>query len=157
MLSFGDVPQMLRTLQPDNPVYCIYPLVYRRTTQRFIEGFPGRVLYAVKANNHPLVLRALLDAGIRDFDCASLVEIKEVRALSQDAVCYLMNPVRIRNAARIAQQEHGVRHFVVDNPSGLEGLTLAQDARPGQAPVCVDNAAVALVALVDNSRGCRPA
>ena len=133
MLSFGDVPQMLRTLQPDNPVYCIYPLVYRRTTQRFIEGFPGRVLYAVKANNHPLVLRALLDAGIRDFDCASLVEIEEVRALSQDAVCYLMNPVRIRNAARIAQQEHGVRHFVVDNPSGLEALLTEID--PGKSIV----------------------
>lgn len=91
-------------------------------------GFPGRVLYAIKANNEPKVLQALLDAGIKHIDCASLREIKEVRALSQDAVCYFMNPVRLRGAARAAQEEYGVSHFVVDHIDGLRLLLKEIDA-----------------------------
>ena len=128
MQSFTDVSQMLRALTPNDPVYCIYPQVYQETARRFLEGFPGRVLYAVKANNDPLVLQALLDAGVDHFDCASLPEIEQVRALSRDATCYFMNPVRIPGAAGTAQQEHGVRHFVVDHLSGLDALLDEIDA-----------------------------
>jgi len=122
MQDYVDVAHMLRDRQPDNPVYCVYPQVYRATARRFLEGFPGRVLYAVKANNEPPVLQALLAAGVQHFDCASLPEIEQVRAQSHDAVCYFMNPVRIRGAARAAQEMHGVRHFVVDHLSGLSAL-----------------------------------
>ena len=129
MPSFSDIPHMLRELQPDSPVYCVYPHVYRDSTKAFLEGFPGRVLYAIKANNEPLVLQALLDAGVQHFDCASLVEIEQVRAVSGDAPCYFMNPVRIRGAARTAQREYGVRHFVVDHASGLAALAQEIDAK----------------------------
>ena len=128
MQSYTDVSQMLRALTPDNPVYCIYPQVYQATARRFLAGFPGRVLYAVKANNDPLVMQALLDAGVSHFDCASLPEIEQVRALSRDATCYFMNPVRIRGAAAAAQAAHGVRHFVVDHLSGLSALIEEIDA-----------------------------
>jgi ornithine decarboxylase len=113
---------MLADLQPVDPVYCVYPHVYRAAAEEFLAGFPGRVLYAIKANNEPKVLQALLDAGITHIDCASLQEIREVRALSQDATCYFMNPVRLRGAARAAQQEFGVKHFVIDHADGLRLL-----------------------------------
>ena len=129
MHNFSDTPQMLQALRPDHPVYCVYPHIYRRTTERFLNGFPGRVLYAVKANNDPTVLQVLLDAGVQHFDCASLVEIEQVRALSDDAICYFMNPVRIRGAAKTAQQRYGVRHFVVDHMRGLESLLAEIDPR----------------------------
>lgn len=129
MQSFTDVQHVLRDLRPDHPVYCIYPHVYRESTKSFLDGFPGRVLYAIKANNEPLVIRTLLEAGVRHFDCASLVEIEQVRKISGDAVCYFMNPVRIRDAARIAQEQHGVRHFVVDHASGLTALLQEIDAK----------------------------
>ena len=122
MQSYPDTPAMLRALTPENPVYCIYPHVYRETTRRFLDGFPGRVLYAVKANNDPNVLRCLLDAGVAHFDCASLAEVEQVRALDADVKCYFMNPVRIRGAAREAQRDHAVRHFVVDHATGLDPL-----------------------------------
>ncbi len=127
--SFNSVYEMLTKLQPIDPVYCVYPHVYRETAEEFIGGFPGRVLYAIKANNEPKVLRALFDAGIAHVDCASLQEIKEVHAVDDNAVCYFMNPVRLRGAARTAQQEYGVRHFVIDHASGLKLLLQEIDAK----------------------------
>ena len=76
MDRFVDTTEMLRALAPDQPVYCVYPHVYRDSTRRFLAGFPGRVLYAVKANNEPIVLQAMLAAGLRHFDCASLVVLE---------------------------------------------------------------------------------
>lgn len=126
--TYPNVFDMLEELQPIDPVYCVYPHVYRETAQEFIDGFPGRVLYAIKANNHPQVLRALFDGGIRHVDCASLQEIREVHAVDDTATCYFMNPVRLRNAARRAQQDFGVRHFVIDHAAGLELLLREVDA-----------------------------
>lgn len=120
--SFKSVAAMLADLRPVDPVYCVYPHVYRAAAEEFLTGFPGRVLYAIKANNEPKVLQALFHAGIQHVDCASLQEIREVRAISRDAQCYFMNPVRLRGAARTAQQEFGVRHFVVDHADGLKLL-----------------------------------
>jgi len=126
--TYNNVFDMLNELQPIDPVYCVYPHVYHETAQEFIEGFPGRVLYAIKANNDPKVLRALIDGGIRHIDCASLQEIKETHAVDSTATCYFMNPVRLRNAAREAQEQYGVRHFVIDHSSGLEPLLNEIDA-----------------------------
>jgi ornithine decarboxylase len=120
--QYSDVGSLLRTECPKDPVYCIFPHVYRETARDFLKGFPGRVLYAVKANSEPAVLRLLMDEGIRHFDCASLPEIERVDAMQPDSKKYFMVPVRIREAARTAQEKHGVRHFMVDHLSGLPRL-----------------------------------
>ncbi|NIV18830.1 MAG: type III PLP-dependent enzyme, partial [Woeseiaceae bacterium] len=116
------VSDMLRELNPNNPVYCIFPHVYRDNTKAFLEGFPGRVLYAVKANADPRVLGLLIESGIRHFDCASLPEIELVHRLCPDGSKYFMVPSRIRGAAKAAQDDFGVRHFMVDHASGIELL-----------------------------------
>jgi ornithine decarboxylase len=149
MQSFSDVAQMLRALQPDRPVYCVYPRVYHASTRRFIDGFPGRVLYAVKANNEAPVLAALVAAGIRHFDCASLAEIEQARAAGETATCYFMNPVRLRGAAREAQRRFGVRHFVVDHAGGLAALL--EEIEPGRAVIFVRMAVSHGTARVDLS------
>ena len=120
--KFSDVGNLLRTECPKDPVYCIYPHVYLETATEFLRGFPGRVLYAVKANADPTILRLLIDAGIRHFDCASLPEIELIDEIVPDATKYFMIPTRIREAAGTAQEKHGVRHFMVDHLSGLSGL-----------------------------------
>lgn len=122
MEEFSDVASLISTERPKDPVYCIYPHVYRQTAQEFLRGFPGRVLYAVKSNPDPTVLRLLTEAGVRHFDCASLPEIELVDTIVPGAKKYFMSPVRIREAARTAQREHDVRHFVVDHLSGLSQL-----------------------------------
>ena len=65
--QYASVGQMLREQRPENPVYCIFPHVYRDSTKAFLEGFPGRVLYAVKANNDPRVLELLIESGVSQF------------------------------------------------------------------------------------------
>ncbi|HEY7687985.1 MAG TPA: type III PLP-dependent enzyme, partial [Dongiaceae bacterium] len=92
--QFPDVRSMVAALKPSYPVYCLRPHVLRKTTQRFLELFPGRVLYAVKCNPHPRVLKELYSSGIRHFDTASLPEIALVRENFPDAGAYFMHPVK---------------------------------------------------------------
>ena len=119
---------MLQSRQPERPVYCIHPGVYRDVAEHFIANFPGRVLYAVKANNHPLVISALTDGGIEHFDCASVEEVALIKSLRPDATCYLMNPVRLAGDARRARNEFKTRHFMVDHLSGIAPLVDEIDA-----------------------------
>ena len=102
--------------------------MYRKSTRHFLDGFPGRVLYALKANNHPQVVKEIYAAGVRHFDCASLVEIELIDQLCPDSTIYYMNPTRLPEHARIAQSNYGVRHFVVDHHSGLQPLVDEIDA-----------------------------
>lgn len=122
MDRYQSVENLLSELNPAEPVYCLYPHVYREAARRFVAKFPGRVLYAVKACAHPKVIRALMKGGVRHFDCASLTEIKIVKSVSEKAKCYLMVPVLLRGEARAAQKTYGVQHFVVDHISAIERL-----------------------------------
>ena len=129
MREFPDTRTMLAALQPREPVYCVHPEIYRSTTQNFLEGFPGRVLYAIKANNEPAIISLLHESGVSHFDCASLPEIELANRACPDATSYFMNPVRLRGAAREAQRHFGVRHFMIDDASGLAPLTEEIDVR----------------------------
>ncbi len=131
--TFSDVGSLLRRECPKHPVYCIYPQVYQEIAKEFLSGFPGRVLYAVKANADPTILGLLIDAGVRHFDCASLPEIELLDSIDPDAKKYFMTPVRIRGAAATAQEKHGVRHFVVDHLSGLSQLL--QEIEPARSVI----------------------
>jgi ornithine decarboxylase len=128
-VCYSTVEELLRAKNPEEPVYCIYPHVYKKSTQHFINGFFGRTLYAVKANNHPEVMRQIYAGGVRHFDCASLVEVELASELCPDSTIYYMNPVRLKNHARQAQEKYGVRHFVVDHHSGLAPLLNEIDAK----------------------------
>lgn len=120
--QYDSIESLLQSRQPERPVYCIHPDVYHDVAEHFIANFPGRVLYAVKANNHPLVISALADGGIEHFDCASVEEIALIKSLHPNAVCYLMNPVRLAGDAKRAGDEFGTRHFMVDHMSGVKPL-----------------------------------
>ena len=105
--EFSDVSSLLRAERPKDPVYCIYPHVYSAVVTEFLQEFPGRVLYAVKANPDPTVLGLIIDAGVRHFDCASLAEVELVDEFVPGAKKYFMTPVRVRGAAAAAYKKHG--------------------------------------------------
>lgn len=111
---------MVSVLRPGNPVYCIKPAALRAAAARFLGGFPGRTLYAVKCNPHPVILQTLHEAGIVHYDAASIPEIAAVRALGSGTSAYYMHPVKTRDAILTAYSVYGVRHFVVDHPDELE-------------------------------------
>ena len=117
---FRSTDAMVSVLRPGNPVYCLKPAALRAAAARFLDGFPGRTLYAVKCNPHPVVLQMLHEAGIRHFDCASIPEIAAARGLGNDTAVYYMHPVKTRDAILTAYTVYGVRHFVVDHPDELE-------------------------------------
>ena len=117
--NFDNARAMIEALTPSYPVYCLRARVLAETAREFLERFPGRVLYAVKCNPHPLVLQALYDAGIRHFDTASLPEIAQVREMFSDASAYFMHPVKARAVIKTSHDVYGVRHFVIDHPSEL--------------------------------------
>lgn len=128
--EFDDVAGMLQAWRPREPVYCIYPHVYRETAREFLQGFPGRVLYAVKANDDADVVALLYEGGVSHFDCASLAEIALVRRLCPAANCYFMVPVAPRGEVEAARREFGVRHFMIDHAARLPALA-AEIELPG--------------------------
>jgi ornithine decarboxylase len=132
--QFDDVRSMVMALQPSYPVYCLRPHVLRQTAQRFLELFPGRVLYAVKCNPHPSVLRALYSAGIRHFDTASLPEIALIRENFPDAGAYFMHPVKSRAVIHAAARIYNIDTYVVDHE---KEVTKIIDETGGGEGICI--------------------
>lgn len=118
--SYRTTDAVLEDLRPSGAVFCIRPDEIRRAVQRF-RVFPGRMLYAVKCNPHPLVLGTLFDAGVLDFDVASHDEIRLVDGLfGKAAGQFFNNPAKSRTALRSASVEFGIRFYTVDCEEELE-------------------------------------
>ncbi len=103
----------VRLQRPERPVLTLRPHAAERAARWFIENFPGKCLYAVKANNAPAIVAALYRAGVRDFDVASLPEIEQVAALGGTTI-HVMHPVKSRQLIRTAYFDYGIRTFAVD-------------------------------------------
>lgn len=126
MRSFESVCDFLGVAQPADPVICHRPHAAARAARFFLQHFPGDVLYAVKANPAPVILTALYEAGIRDFDVASPVEIDLVSSFP-GARLYCMNPVKHPAHIRQAYFNGGVRAFALDTSAELEKILRATD------------------------------
>ncbi len=124
------VDDLVAALRPEDPVHCLRPAVLAETARKFCAAFPGEVLYAVKCNADPAVLRALWAGGVRHFDCASPKEVALVRSMFADADIHFMHPVKARGAIREAWARHGVRDFVLDSTDELAKL-LTETAATG--------------------------
>ena len=153
----ASVLKAVEAMRPTEPLYLVHPEKFAAAAQSFLTGFPGDVLYAVKANPHPVVLLQLWNAGIRHFDTASLGEVEAVKALLPDAICHFMAPVRLPGQAKAAFEKHGVTDFVVDSEAELDKL-LAETAQPGKLRVFVRLVASLGGALLEMSSkyGVRP-
>ncbi|MDJ0921176.1 MAG: type III PLP-dependent enzyme [Henriciella sp.] len=110
---FGSVQDALAAYEGDDPIYVLYPKLIESAAETFLNGFPGKTIYAVKANPHPAVLRTLWASGIRAFDVASVREIDLLKATCPDAELFLMHPVKSRQTIRHAYAA-GIRHFAFD-------------------------------------------
>jgi ornithine decarboxylase len=119
---FDTVRAMVTALRPVRPVYCLKPDELKAAAARFQAGFSGDILYAVKCNPHPLIMRKLYEAGVAGFDAASLSEIAAARVVHRNAVVGFLNPVKPRGDIREAYRFQGVRMFVVDHASEFEKI-----------------------------------
>ncbi|MEJ5095299.1 type III PLP-dependent enzyme [Sphingomonas molluscorum] len=110
---------------PVQPVTLVRPHAARRAARFFVEKFPGRSMYAVKANPSPDLLQILWDSGITHFDVASIAEVRLVsRTLPEATLCF-MHPVKAEEAIAEAYFTHGVRVFSLDTTEELEKIVRA--------------------------------
>ena len=113
------VDEVVAGERPAVPLHCLRPAAIEAAAAQFLALFPGDVLYAVKCNPEPAVLRALHAGGVRHFDCASSGEVALVRTMFPDAAIHFMHPVKARPAIREAWRRHGVRDFAFDSQDEL--------------------------------------
>ena len=114
MQKFKSVGELVKQLRPDKPVYCIRKNSIFSASKFFQKKFPGKILFAVKTNPHPEVIKTLIKSGINQFDVASIEEIKAVRKFSQNAKCSYMHTVKSRESISEAYFKYGIKTFALD-------------------------------------------
>ena len=111
--------------RPVQPVTLLRPHAARRAARFFVEKFPGRSLYAVKANPSPDLLKVLWDGGITYYDVASIAEVRLIHETLPEAVQCFMHPVKAEEAIAEAYFAYGVRTFSLDTLEELEKIIRA--------------------------------
>ncbi|MDJ0977330.1 MAG: type III PLP-dependent enzyme [Erythrobacter sp.] len=122
MHTYPDARSVVRALAPDEPVILNRPHAARRAARFFIEKFPGKVLYAVKANPAPDLIKILWEAGVTHYDVASIAEVRLVRACLPQAQLCFMHPIKTKSAIREAYFQHKVKTFSLDTREELEKI-----------------------------------
>jgi len=119
MQKFKSVEDLVKQLKPNKPVYCIRKKSILSASKYFQKNFPGNILYAVKTNPHPTVIKTLIKSGINQFDVASIEEIKVIKKFSPSAKCSYMHTVKNRESIREAYYKYGIKTFALDTKEEL--------------------------------------
>ena len=122
MRKFESIDELVNELKPDYPVYCIRPKSIKKSTKFFKDNFSGKVLYAVKTNPNEKVIKEIISNGIKDFDVASLNEIKLIKKMKSEANLYFMHTVKSKESISSAYFDYGVRNFALDNKDELRKI-----------------------------------
>ncbi len=134
-VALPTVDRLVAAERPEEPMHCLRPATVTATARGFVEAFPGSVMYAVKCNAEPAVLRALHAGGVSHFDCASISEVALVRQIFPDADIHFMHPVKARGAIREAWARHGVRDFALDGADELAKILHETAATGASGPL----------------------
>ena len=111
--------------RPVQPVTIVRPHAAARAARFFSEKFPGRSMYAVKANPSPDLLDILFENGVTHYDVASIAEVRLVARTLPDATLCFMHPVKAEEAIAEAYFTHGVRTFSLDSMEELAKIVRA--------------------------------
>ncbi|RVQ69807.1 type III PLP-dependent enzyme [Croceicoccus ponticola] len=120
-----DATAVVRDLAPDEPVILNRPHAAARAARFFVEKFPGKVLYAVKANPSAELLRIQWESGVTHYDVASIAEVRLVRETLPEATLCFMHPVKTERAIEEAYFQHGCKTFSLDSVEELEKIARA--------------------------------
>ena len=119
MQKFKNVDELVSQLKPEKPIYCIRKKSIQSASNYFRNKFPGKVLYAVKTNSHPEVLKTIVESGIENFDVASIQEIKDIRAIAPNAKCSYIHTVKSRESIKDAYFNYNIKTFSLDTKDEL--------------------------------------
>ena len=119
MQKFKSVEELINQLKPEKPVYCIRKNSVTTASKFFQKNFPGDILYAVKTNPHPVVIKTIIESGINQFDVASIEEIKQIRKFTSTAKCSYMHTVKSPESIKEAYFKHNIKTFSLDTKEEL--------------------------------------
>ena len=119
MEKFTNVNELVNSLKPVNPVYCIRPDTIKNSVKVFKNNFPGKILYAVKTNPNEYILKHIIKNSIDRFDVASINEVKLIRKLSPKSKLYFMHPIKSREDISSAYFDYNVKDFSLDTKEEL--------------------------------------
>ena len=119
MQKFKSVEELVNQLKPTEPVYCIRKKSIQLASKYFQNKFPGKVLYAVKTNPHPIVLKTIIESGVENFDVASIKEIEAIRKIKPNSKCSYMHTVKSRESIKEAYFKHKIKSFSLDTKDEL--------------------------------------
>jgi ornithine decarboxylase len=119
MQKFKTVDELISQLKPERPVYCIRKKSIHIASKTFQNKFPGKVLYAVKTNPHPEVLKTIVESGIENFDIASIKEIEDIKRISPNAKCSYMHTVKSRESIKEAYFKYNIKAYSLDTKDEL--------------------------------------
>lgn len=125
MHNYNDSKALVAAVQPDESITLVRPHAAKRAARYFLDNFPGKSLYAVKANPSPDLIKLFWDEGITHFDVASIGEVRLVKSLLPESVLCFMHPVKSESAIAEAYHVHGVRTFSLDTVEELDKIKRA--------------------------------
>jgi ornithine decarboxylase len=121
--KFASTQDLVERLKPSEPVHCLRLHTLRIAARWFVSAFPGQVMYAVKTNPEPVVVKTLCKAGIKHFDVASLAEIELVAREAPKAMMHYMHPVKSRESIMQAYNKYRIRSFALDSVDELTKIS----------------------------------
>ncbi len=127
MQKFSSVDELVRNIQPVDPVYCIRPDSIKTACGWFKKNFPGKILYAVKTNPHEKILKYIVESGIEKFDVASINEIKLIKRIYPKAHAYYMNTIKSREHIKEAYFNYNIKDFAFDSKDELQKIIEATE------------------------------
>ena len=122
MQKFNSVDELVNTIRPVDPIYCIRPNSIKTACSWFKSNFPGQILYAVKTNPNEKVIKCVGESGIEQFDVASINEIKLIKKIFPKARAYYMNTIKSREHIREAYLNYNIKDFAFDTKDELQKI-----------------------------------
>ena len=122
MQKFNSVDELVNTIRPVDPVYCIRPNSIKSACGWFKSNLPGKILYAVKTNPNEELIKHIGDSGINQFDVASINEIKLIKKVFPKARAYYMNTVKNREHIKEAYFNYNIRDFALDTKEEFQKI-----------------------------------
>jgi ornithine decarboxylase len=119
MQKFKSVDAIVSQLKPERPIYCIRKKSIHVASRIFQNKFPGKILYAVKTNPNTEVLKTIIESGIKNFDVASIKEIRDIKEINSDAKCSYMHTVKSRESIKEAYFKYDIKTFSLDTKDEL--------------------------------------
>ena len=128
MQKFNSVDELVDTVRPVDPIYCIRPNSIKLACGWFKDNFPGKILYAIKTNSSEKVIKYINESGINHFDVASINEIKLIKKVLPESKAYYMNTIKSREHIKEAYLNYNIKDFAFDTRDELQKIIEATNS-----------------------------